>query len=230
MQGSSVPTFGEAPPTGTQEAARWARLDQAMADCRAATIIVAGQKAPLAITTFAFPRVGKASSAYLWSFTLGGIPISTVVVTFAAGAYQGFVEYSSIGAPVTSTVAAFANAAAAKASSGTTAAVPNSVSVTSEPVQVTSTSEGNVAYREIGSGPPLVLIMGFAGSMSTWDPRFVDALAQRYRVVTFDNGGIGQTDAFAGTLSTDDMANQTSALIDAQGSGGSMSSAGRWGP
>jgi pimeloyl-ACP methyl ester carboxylesterase len=219
IQGPSIPTFGEALTTGTQQAARWARLDQAMADCRSATITVAGQKTPLAITTFAFPRVGKASSAYLWTFTVGEIPISTVVVTFTAGAYQGLVEYSGIGAPVTSTVAAFANAAAAKAASGTTATVPDSVSVTSEPVQVTSTSDGNVAYREIGSGPPLVLIMGFAGSMSTWDPRLVDMLAQRYRVVIFDNAGIGQTDAFPGKLSIDDMANQTSALITALGLG-----------
>ena len=219
VQGSSIPTFGEDLTTGAQQAARWARLDQAMADCRSATITVAGQKTPLAMTTFAFPRVGKASSAYRWTFTVSGIPISTVVVTFAAGAYQGLVEYSGIGAPVTSTVAAFADAAAAKASSGTTAPVPDSVSVTSQPVQVTSTSYGNVAYREIGSGPPLVLIMGFAGSMSTWDPRFVDALAQRYRVVIFDSAGIGQTDAFAGTLSIDDMANQTSALITALGLG-----------
>jgi pimeloyl-ACP methyl ester carboxylesterase len=64
-----------------------------------------------------------------------------------------------------------------------------------------------------------VLIMGFAGSMSFWDPIFVDALARRYRVVIFDNAGIGQTDAFAGTLSIDDMANQTSALITALGLG-----------
>ena len=35
--------------------------------------------------------------------------------------------------------------------------------------------------------------MGYAGTMQTWDPRFVDALAKRYRVVIFDNAGIDGT-------------------------------------
>jgi len=219
VQGSAVPSFGEVLATGTQAAARWARLDQTMAACHSATLTVAGQRTALTIKPLAFPRVGTASSAYLWTFTVSGIPFSTVLVSFSAGDYQGYIVYSGIGAPLTATVDAFADAAAAKAVSGTTAAVPDSVSITSEPVHVTSTSDGNVGYREIGSGPPLVLIMGFGGTMSTWDPVFVDALAQRYRVVTFDNAGLGQTSPVAGTLSIDDMANQTSALITALGLG-----------
>jgi len=219
VQGSGVPSLGEVLATGPQAAARWARLDQAMAACHSTTLALSGVKTPVTIKPLAFPQVGKASSAYLWAFRASGIPISTVLVSFSAGDYQGYIEYSAVGAPAASTVAAFADAAAAKAASGTTAAVPDSVSVTSEPVQVTSTSMGNVGYREIGSGPPLVLIMGFSGTMSTWDPMLVDALAQRYRVVVFDNAGIGQTAGFAGTLSIDDMANQTSALITALGLG-----------
>jgi pimeloyl-ACP methyl ester carboxylesterase len=219
VQGSGVPSFGEVLATGPQAAARWARLDQAMAACHSTTLAISGVTTPVTIKPFAFPQVGRASSAYLWAFTASGIAFSTVLVSFSAGDYQGYIEYSAVGAPVTSTVDAFAAAAAAKAVSGTTAAVPDSVSVTSEPVQVTSTSMGNVGYREIGDGPPLVLIMGFGGTMSTWDPAFVDALAQRYRVVIFDNAGIGQTAGFPGTLSIDDMANQTSALITALGLG-----------
>jgi hypothetical protein len=215
VEGSSIPSFGEDLTTGTQAAARWARYNQVMAGCHSGTLSVAGQKTAVTIEPLAFPRVGKTSSAYLWTFTVDGIPISTVLVTFSAGTYQGLVEYSGIGGPATSTVDAFADAAAAKAASGTTAAVPDSVSVTSEPVHVTSTCDGEVAYREIGNGPPVVLIMGFGGSMSTWDPLFVNALAERYRVVIFDNAGIGQTSAAAGTLSIDDMADQTSALITA---------------
>jgi len=218
-QGPAVPTFGEVLGTGTQAAARWARLEAAMASCHSSTLTISGQQMAVTIKPLAFPRVGKASSAHLLMFTLRGVTLSTVLVTFSAGPYQGFIQYSGIGAPATSTVDAFADAAVAKASTGSTVAVPDSVSVTSEPVRVTSTSIGNVAYREIGNGPPLVLIMGFAGSMSTWDPLFVDALAQRYRVVVFNNAGIGQTTGFTGALSIDDMANQTSALITALGLG-----------
>jgi pimeloyl-ACP methyl ester carboxylesterase len=92
-------------------------------------------------------------------------------------------------------------------------------SVVSAPVKIAHTSLGTVGYRVVGSGPPLVLITGYAATMETWDPRLVDALARHYRVVTFDNSGIGDTQALPAPLTIDAMANQTSALIDALGLG-----------
>ncbi len=90
-------------------------------------------------------------------------------------------------------------------------------SVVSSPVRVAHTSLGAVGYRIVGSGPPLVMIMGYTGTMETWDPRLIDALARRYRVVIFDNAGIGATQALPGPLTIDAMARQTSALIDTLG-------------
>jgi pimeloyl-ACP methyl ester carboxylesterase len=55
--------------------------------------------------------------------------------------------------------------------------------------------------------------------MQNWDRRFVDVLAQRYRVVIFDNAGVGPTAALPAPLSIDAMANQTSAFIDTLGIG-----------
>jgi pimeloyl-ACP methyl ester carboxylesterase len=81
-------------------------------------------------------------------------------------------------------------------------------------VQTAHTKLGTVGYRSYGSGPPLVLIMGYGGTMESWDPRFVDALAKHHRVVVFDNAGIGDTHALASPLTIDAMSNQTSALID----------------
>jgi pimeloyl-ACP methyl ester carboxylesterase len=92
-------------------------------------------------------------------------------------------------------------------------------SVTSAAAQVAATTLGTVGYREVGSGPPLVLIMGYAGTMETWEPQFVDTLALHYRVVVFDNAGIGDTRALPSPLTVDAMANQTSALISALGLG-----------
>jgi pimeloyl-ACP methyl ester carboxylesterase len=80
-------------------------------------------------------------------------------------------------------------------------------------VQVAHTSLGDVCYRVIGSGPDLVLIMGYAGTMETWDPHFIDMLARHFRVVIFDNAGIGKTADLHSPLSIDEMADQTSALI-----------------
>jgi pimeloyl-ACP methyl ester carboxylesterase len=114
-------------------------------------------------------------------------------------------------------VTAFAKAAVAKARDGSTARIPDSVSVASAPVRTADTTDGKVAYRTLGAGPPLVLIMGYSGTMEVWDRRFVDALAQRYRVVIFDNAGIGLTQSLPAPLTIDAMADQTSALIQTLG-------------
>jgi pimeloyl-ACP methyl ester carboxylesterase len=85
------------------------------------------------------------------------------------------------------------------------------------PTQVIRTSAGTVAYRELGSGPALLLIVGAGASMDGWPPGFVDALAAHHTVVLFDNAGIGRTSAVSApaSLSVIAMADQTSALISA---------------
>jgi pimeloyl-ACP methyl ester carboxylesterase len=92
-------------------------------------------------------------------------------------------------------------------------------SVISSSAQVAATALGPVGYREVGRGQPLVLIMGYGGTMETWEPQFVDTLAMHYRVVIFDNAGIGSTQALPAPLTIDAMADQTSALIRALGLG-----------
>jgi pimeloyl-ACP methyl ester carboxylesterase len=81
-------------------------------------------------------------------------------------------------------------------------------------VRVAHTSLGTVDYRIVGSGPPLVMIIGYDNTMDYWDPRLVDALAKHYRVVIFDNAGIGDTQQLPGPLTIDAMARQTGALIE----------------
>jgi pimeloyl-ACP methyl ester carboxylesterase len=91
--------------------------------------------------------------------------------------------------------------------------------VLTAPVQVVRTTDGTVAYRELGSGPALLLIMGAGASMDSWLPSMVDALAAHHEVVVFDNAGVGRTSAVAApaSLSVTAMASQTSALISALG-------------
>jgi pimeloyl-ACP methyl ester carboxylesterase len=85
------------------------------------------------------------------------------------------------------------------------------------PIRIVRTSAGTVAYRELGSGPELLLIMGAGLSMDGWPPGFVDALASHHEVVVFDNAGVGRTSAVSAPalLSVTAMAGQTSALISA---------------
>jgi pimeloyl-ACP methyl ester carboxylesterase len=49
------------------------------------------------------------------------------------------------------------------------------------------------AYRQLGAaeGVPVVLLHHMTGTLDDWDPRVVDGLATRHRVITFDNRGVG---------------------------------------
>jgi pimeloyl-ACP methyl ester carboxylesterase len=120
-------------------------------------------------------------------------------------------------APIAALLIAVCSALAASGTSGaaTTQTTNGIASIASVPVRSARTTAGTVAYRTLGSGPPLLLVMGYAGTMETWDPLFVDTLARHYRVVIFDNAGTGATAALPNPLTIDAMASQTSALIDA---------------
>lgn len=51
-----------------------------------------------------------------------------------------------------------------------------------------------LAYRQMGEGAPLVLCLRFRGTMDSWDPAFLDALAcQGYQVTIFDYTGLGRS-------------------------------------
>jgi pimeloyl-ACP methyl ester carboxylesterase len=58
----------------------------------------------------------------------------------------------------------------------------------------TATAGGvTFAYRELGprSGVPVVFLTHLAAVLDNWDPRVVDGIAARHRVITFDNRGVG---------------------------------------
>lgn len=92
-------------------------------------------------------------------------------------------------------------------------------SITAVPTRVAHTTLGAVGYREVGHGPALLMITGFSAGMDDWAPSFVDALAAHFRVVLFDNAGVGRTASLPAPLTVPEMAAQTSALITALGLG-----------
>ena len=71
-------------------------------------------------------------------------------------------------------------------------------------------------YIEAGAGDPLVLVMGFGGDHLAWGLQ-MPALAAKYRVIAFDNRGVGQSDAPDVPYSTAMMADDTVGLMDALG-------------
>lgn len=215
VDGTSIPNLGEVLASGAQVGRTWTRFDRALARCRTATLQLGGTRVKASVRPVALPRLGRSSSAYAWTFTLAGIRIGFDLVLFRTGSYAGYLSYADLGSPRVSTVTAFARAAVAKAKSGSTAPVPDTVSITSAPLLTAKTSLGRVAYRTTGSGPPLLLITGYSGTMESWDRRLVDSLARHHRVIVFDNAGVGRTEALPAPLTVDAMADQASALIGA---------------
>ncbi len=71
-------------------------------------------------------------------------------------------------------------------------------------------------YLEAGAGEPVVLIMGFGGDHLAWGFQ-TRVLAERYRVIAFDNRGAGQSDAPDRPYTTRMMADDTAGLMDALG-------------
>ena len=219
VEGKSIPNAGEVLATGPRVEQMWNRFGGALANCRSATLKLGNAKVEATVRRLAFPRLGRTSSAYAWTFSLAGLRLGFDLVLFQTSRYDGYLSYANLGQPATATVEAFARAAVAKAQTGATAPVPDRVSIASAPVRTAHTRLGTVGYRSIGSGPPLLLLTGYGGTIDSWAPQFVDALAEHHQVITLDNAGIGKSDSLPAPLTIDAMADQTSALINALGLG-----------
>jgi pimeloyl-ACP methyl ester carboxylesterase len=51
-----------------------------------------------------------------------------------------------------------------------------------------------IAYRKFGNGTPIILPNRFRGTLDTWDPLFLDLLAETNTVIIFDYPGIGYSE------------------------------------
>jgi pimeloyl-ACP methyl ester carboxylesterase len=77
----------------------------------------------------------------------------------------------------------------------------------------------NLAYDDQGTGEPILFIAGRGGAGRTWHLYQVPAfLKAGYRVITFDNRGVGAT-ANADGFTTESMVADTAALIEKLGIG-----------
>lgn len=79
-----------------------------------------------------------------------------------------------------------------------------------------------IAYSEIGVGPPLVLVRGWITHLELmWSEpsfrAFIEALAQRFRVIRFDARGNGLSDREVGRPGLDGFVADLEAVMDATG-------------
>lgn len=73
-----------------------------------------------------------------------------------------------------------------------------------------------LCYEEHGAGEPLVLIGGYTMVKESWQLQ-VEGLSDRFRVITFDNRGVGETTVPEEPFTIADMASDTVGLLDALG-------------
>ena len=74
------------------------------------------------------------------------------------------------------------------------------------------------AYRQLGpsTGVPVVFLTHLAAVLDNWDPRVVDGIAARHRVITFDNRGVGASSGSTPTT-IEEMASDAVTFIRALG-------------
>ncbi len=74
-----------------------------------------------------------------------------------------------------------------------------------------------IYYEVKGEGFPLVMIAGMGESLNGWDPRLVEELSRKFKLVMFDNRGAGRTDVSDRKYTIKLFADDTAGLMDALG-------------
>ena len=61
------------------------------------------------------------------------------------------------------------------------------------PTKAVEIDSASFAYRQLGpdGGTPVIFLNHLGAVLDNWDPRVVEGIAARHRVITFDNRGIG---------------------------------------
>jgi pimeloyl-ACP methyl ester carboxylesterase len=77
----------------------------------------------------------------------------------------------------------------------------------------------SIAWSERGKGEPLLLVSGYGTTRLIWEEATLVRLAERYRVIVFDNRGMGDTEAGTREFSISQFAEDTYGLIQALGIG-----------
>lgn len=73
----------------------------------------------------------------------------------------------------------------------------------------------DITYKIFGTGPPILLINGFGGTMDYWPASFLDQLSSSHTVIIFDNRGIGNTTNGIKKFTIKQFAEDTVGLLNA---------------
>jgi pimeloyl-ACP methyl ester carboxylesterase len=93
------------------------------------------------------------------------------------------------------------------------------VSITATPVQYADVNGVRLAYREWGSGEPLLVIVGFGVTMEQANETAIGIFASKYHVILYDHRGMGQSSAGNASPSIGLYADDAAGLVQALGYG-----------
>ena len=73
----------------------------------------------------------------------------------------------------------------------------------------------DIAYKMFGNGEPILLISGASAGIDSWDPSTLTSLSSNHTVIVFDGRGVGNTTTGSKPFTIEQLANDTSGLLDA---------------
>jgi 3-oxoadipate enol-lactonase len=79
-----------------------------------------------------------------------------------------------------------------------------------------ASGNAEIFYESTGDGDPVLMIMGLGADTRGWTLQ-LPVIAEHYRVVTFDNRGVGKSSVPPGPYNTEAMARDAIAVMDAAG-------------
>jgi pimeloyl-ACP methyl ester carboxylesterase len=86
------------------------------------------------------------------------------------------------------------------------------------PSQNITVGDISITYKQIGKadGKPIILITGAGATMDMWNPLLIEKLiSANYKVIIFENRGVGQSTTGTKEFSINQFANDTLGLLDA---------------
>ena len=91
----------------------------------------------------------------------------------------------------------------------------NPLNIKNIPVKKVHVGDIDIAYKTFGKGEPFLLIGGVGDKMDSWEPSILRNLSTNHTVIVFDNRGVGNTTTGTKPFSIQQLANDTTSLLEA---------------
>jgi pimeloyl-ACP methyl ester carboxylesterase len=85
------------------------------------------------------------------------------------------------------------------------------------PLEKVRVGDIDIAYKRFGNGEPILLVSGASVGIDSWDPSTLTSLSSNHTVIVFDSRGVGNTTTGSKPYIIEQLANDTTGLLDALG-------------